>query len=170
MGREGKQRHVVVLAMPIAGHINPMLHASLKLASMGLKVTFVNSEYNETHMKLPFLTSSASSSTLQADAEQPISFLYIPDGFPPEQDRTSDKLELAIALDASYGPAFAVLLESLVLKDPPVTCIICNTFASHVQGAAKRLRIPFISFWSQSAASYATSLLLARGHMAPKGA
>eukprot|EP00250_Pteridium_aquilinum_P020725 c24919_g1_i1 orf=154-1671(+) len=170
----GAQMHVAMLAPPVTGHINPMLHLSLKLASHGVKVTFVNTEYNRSRMKLPFPISPATSS-MEDDAQlyklytHNITFLYIPDGLPLDVPHTAD-LQQGMTVDACYGRAFEELMQSLVQQDPPVTCIICNTFISHVQDAAKRLGLPFVSFWTQSAASYATSLIVAKGNRPPKDA
>lgn len=158
-GREaGKQLHVIMLPLPIPGHINPMLHLSFKLASMGVKVTFVNSEFNKSQMI-----------SLPSTSSDNITFLYIPDSLPPEHGRTSALIDLLMAVDARYGHCFEELLHNeLALQDPPITCIVGNTFISHVQEAAHRLGVPYASFWTQSAASYASVLMVAKGYRPPE--
>lgn len=165
-GREGKQKHVVMLPLPIPGHINPMVHLSFKLASMGVKVTFVNSEFNKSKIRLP---SSEDNEEEKDKLYHNINFLYITDGLPAEHGRTSDLLGLLMAVDASYGRRFEELLcNNIALQDPPITCIVGNTFISHVQEAAHRLGVPYASFWTQSAASYASVLMVAKGYRPPE--
>eukprot|EP00250_Pteridium_aquilinum_P024630 c2935_g2_i1 orf=48-686(+) len=151
--------HAVMVPLPLAGHINPMLDLSLKLASQGIKITFINTEFNKSSMKVP-----------QQDFElyKQISFLYIPDGLPPEHDR-KDVLGLLMAVDANYGRHFQELLSThLLLQHPPVTCVVGNTLVSHVQEAADGLGLPYVSFWTQSAASYASVLMVANGYRPPE--
>jgi len=73
--------HVLVLTHPVQGHINPMLQFSRRLASKGLKVTFLIPISTK---KSPNLVNSSS-----------INVVYIPDGF---EDVDREKLSTGDAL------------------------------------------------------------------------
>ncbi|KAL3724277.1 hypothetical protein ACJRO7_029446 [Eucalyptus globulus] len=73
--------HVLVLTHPVQGHINPMLQFSRRLASKGLKVTFLIPISTK---KSPNLVNSSS-----------INVVYIPDGF---EDVDREKLSMGDAL------------------------------------------------------------------------
>lgn len=156
MAMAERKPHAVMLAMPLAGHINPMLELCYILASKGFIVTFVNTEFNRT------LTPSISNPNIR--------FKYIPDGLPPEHGRTTHLVELLKSVYAHMGGPFEKLIESLLPQEPSITCIIANGFLDFAQHTAKKLGLPYVAFWTQSAASYASVLLVAKGYRPPKDA
>ncbi|KAF8014056.1 hypothetical protein BT93_H0022 [Corymbia citriodora subsp. variegata] len=74
--------HVLVLTYPVQGHINPMLQFSRRLASKGLKVTFL----------IPISTKKS----LNLVNSSSVNVVYIPDGF---DDVEREKLSMEDAVE-----------------------------------------------------------------------
>lgn len=157
--------HAVVVPWPGQGHINPLMHLSRKLATdHGFAITFVNNEFTHDRVMRSILRQQEEMQEAEP-AKLDIKFVSIPDGVSHEHTRTSNVPELSRGVLRSSA-AFEQLLERL---QPPVTCIISDTFVLHTQDAANKFGIPRVSFWTQSAASYAAHLAASRGFRLQSG-
>lgn len=146
--------HVVMLPLPLQGHIKPMLHLAHMLAySHGLIITFINTEFNE-----------ASSLPLHHN----VHFKHISDGLPVDNPR-SDLIELLKSVSYCMPAILQELFKSLALQEPPIACFICNSFCLFGQDVAASFNIPYVPFWTQSAASYASVLHVTNGFRPPQG-
>eukprot|EP00249_Psilotum_nudum_P011636 c23291_g3_i1 orf=2-1153(-) len=155
MGRSmsggGGGAHCLVLPYPIHSHITPLFNFSLTLASHGLSVTFV----------LPHCTFSR---ILQARPKDPIhadslslpaglQMVSLPDGLPPEFDQTAHPEEFHIAF-TKMVTATEELVEKLKADARPLTCIVADPFVSWSQPMAVKFNVPWVIFWTQSAAVF----------------
>ena len=142
--------HVVVLPLPAHGHMNPMLHLATRLAAEeGLDVTFVNSEANGRIMNK--IGASGGS----------IRFLEIPDGLPLDADRSGYMIDLAKSVMTKMAGHFHRLIGRLMEEGgagrPRPTCIVADTWlAPFTIEIADTFGLSHISFWTQSAASFAS--------------
>ncbi|KAF8014054.1 hypothetical protein BT93_H0020 [Corymbia citriodora subsp. variegata] len=114
-----KDVHVLVLAHPMQGHINPMLQFSKRLASKGLKVTFIIPISTEKSLNL------VNTSSIQLE--------YISDGF---DNVKADKLSIDEYLEHSQ------LLVSQSLSD----CI--QKHQSCQENPAKVLIYDSVNYWA----------------------
>ena len=146
-----KAAHVVVLPLPSRGHVNPMLHLATRLAAEeGLDVTFVNSEANGRIMNK---IGSGS-----------IRFIEIPDGLPLDADRSGYMIDLAKSVMTKMAGHFHRLIERLMEESdtgeervPCPTCIIADTWLAPFSiETAANFGLSHVSFWTQSAASFAS--------------
>ena len=143
--------HVVVLPLPTRGHVNPMLHLATRLAAEdGLAVTFVTTEANGRIMnKL-----GASSGSIR--------FLEIPDGLPPDVDRSAQVIDLCKSVMTAMAGHFHSLIRRLMEESdteaaPRPTCILADTWLAPFSiETAVEFGLSHISFWTQSAASFAS--------------
>lgn len=152
--------HVVVFPLPTRGHVNPMMHFSKILASHGCVITFVNSEFNANLLH----TQPQWQPEVHKAGRLDIRLVAIPDGLPPEHGRTTDPVELCKAALSNMGEPFEKLVESLLRKDPPVTCILADTWMVFALDVAKKFGLLHANFWTQSAASFASMLLVIKGY------
>eukprot|EP00250_Pteridium_aquilinum_P012718 c20896_g1_i1 orf=37-1431(+) len=154
--------HVVVLPLGSKGHINPMMLFSKLLAAQGIVITFVNTEFNSKHME-----KSENPSELRK-AGLDIRFEQLPDGLPASLDRTAHVLDLCESQATTMAQPFHALLERLFLHDPPPSCILADTLLTFTLDSAFKFGLPHASFWTQAAASFASSLMVARGYRPPQ--
>ena len=141
--------HVVVLPLPTRGHVNPMLHLATRLAAHdGLAITFVTSEANGRIMN------KIGGGSIQ--------FLEIPDGLPPDADRSAQVIELCKSVMTDMARHFHRLIGRLMEESdtdtaPRPTCILADTWlAPFTIETAANFGLSHISFWTQSAASFAS--------------
>lgn len=137
--------NVVVIPFPAQGHVNPLMIFSQKLAQQGLKVTFVNTDFNHKRVL------SAMGSATLLDSEN-ISLVSIPDGLGPDEDRT-DLAKLCLAISDTMPSKLEELLEKLS------TCvIIADMSMAWAMEVATKMRIRGAVFWSGAAAVLALEL------------
>ncbi|XVF83832.1 hypothetical protein PTKIN_Ptkin16aG0525000 [Pterospermum kingtungense] len=136
--------HVLIFPLPAQGHVNSMLKLAELFALAGLRVTFLNSEYN--HDRLLRHTDVFSRFTKYPGFE----FETITDGLPDDHPRLSDRImEMFKGLELRTKPIFR---EMLVNIEPPVDCIIGDGVLGLVTlDVAEELEIPLIQFRTISA-------------------
>ena len=140
--------HVVVFPIPARGHVNPMMHLATRLAADdGFTITFVNSEADE-----PMLNKMSGSR---------IRFLEIPDGLPADVDRTTLVIDLCKSMMTDMASHFHRLIGRLMEEGsagwPRPTCIVGDMWlAPFTIETADTFGLSHISFWTQSAASFAS--------------
>lgn len=145
---------MVVLPLPTRGHVNPMMHFCKILAAQGLSITFVNSEHNDS------LVVHTEREALQRLG---IRLEVLPDGLPAHVDRTTHVLDLCESLFSAMPRPFEALLARLLHHDPAPSCILADTWLTFTLDAASKFGLPHANFWTQSAASFASLLMVANG-------
>lgn len=153
--------HVVVLPLPTRGHVNPMMHFSKILASLGCTITFVNTEFNAQQM--------GSSPGLQQlhKSGLDIRIVQLPDGLPPNHGRTTNFIQLNDSVLSTMGDPFEKLVAGLMQNDPPVTCILADTWMVFGLDVAKKFGLAHASFWTQSATTFGILLRVLNGYLPP---
>ncbi|TMW99360.1 hypothetical protein EJD97_002695 [Solanum chilense] len=121
--KEYLQPHEVLIPLPLQGHITPFTHLAMKLASKGFTIIFVNTE--STHN----------------------------DGFPLSFDWSANASQFVEGLIHVFQAHVDDFIENLVLSkpNPPISCIIADSF--HVWGStiAKKYNLVNVSFWTEPA-------------------
>ena len=151
--------HLVVLPLPAHGHVNPMLHLATRLAAEdGLAVTFVTTEANGRIMN-----------KIGAGS---IRFIEIPDGLPLDADRSGYMIDLAKSVMTKMAGHFHRLIGRLMEEGgagrPRPTCIVADTWlAPFTIETANTFGLSHISFWTQSAASFASLHAIATNGYCP---
>lgn len=115
--------HVVILPLPLSGHVKPMLTVAELLCNAGFLITFVNSDYNhdrlERVMDIPTFYNRSPG----------FRFVSISDGLPLDQPRLGPIIfQLFFNTTMVSKPLFWELLISLrqsTERSPP-TCIIAD--------------------------------------------
>ncbi|KAF5482547.1 hypothetical protein F2P56_003105 [Juglans regia] len=158
--------HAVCIPFPVQSHIKTMLKFAKLLHLKGFHITFVNTEFN--HQR--FLQSGGPNSL---DGLPDFQFETIPDSLPPSNFNTNQDL---ISLNDSIMKNFLAPFSDLLMKlntantsnnNPPVTCVISNSFMPFTVTAAKELRIPIVIIFALSA--YAVMGLMQLPSLRDKG-
>jgi len=183
--------HAVVVPFPAQGHVNSLINLAQLLALRGFFITFVNTEWIHKRMAGVSTTNTDSLLSLVSrgdpdrEMEQrdcKIRFLCIPDGLPPEQDRTSSLADYLLALQ-KLSPALEHLLRSSSSHPnanasdekysfPPVTFIVTDSFMSCTEQVATNMEVPRVIYWPFCAAASIcqcyTTFLMSQGHIPVK--
>ncbi|RXH90198.1 hypothetical protein DVH24_032555 [Malus domestica] len=146
--------HAVCLPFPYQGHIKPLLKFAKLLHHRGIRITFVNTEYN--HRRL---LKSLGPNTL--DGFKDFHFETIPDGLPPSDsaDSTQDIYDICDAIQNNLLAPFQSLLAKLNAvaasnNTPPVTSIVSDGFMSFSITAAEELGLPIVLFFPTAACGF----------------
>ena len=128
-------------------HVNLMMHLATRLAADdGLAITFVNLDAMGRMM----------------NKSGSIRFLEIPDGLPDDADRSTQVIELCKSVMTDMARHFHRLIGRLMEESdtdtaPRPTCILADTWlAPFTIETAANFGLSHISFWTQSAASFAS--------------
>ncbi|KAA8518725.1 hypothetical protein F0562_016501 [Nyssa sinensis] len=161
--------HAIMIAYPLQGHVTPCVHLATKLASNGFTITFVNTE--ATHQKLSTSRPNSAGDDLFAEARQSgldIRYTTVNDGFPVDLD----PLNVDQAVE-SLLHVFPVHVDELVGKivrnsDPPVNCLIADTFHVWPSRIAEKYKLVHVSLWTEPALVFTIyhhlDLLRSNGH------
>ncbi|GJN20737.1 hypothetical protein PR202_gb08150 [Eleusine coracana subsp. coracana] len=166
----GARPHAVVMPYPLQGHVIPAVHLALRLAERGFTVTFINTE--SVHHQIAsgggaddiFAAARAASSS-----NHPLDVRYelMNDGFPLGFDRSLNHDQFMEGV-LHVLPAHAEDLLRRIVVDPASTCLVIDTFFVWPATLARKLGVPYVSFWTEPALIfslyYHMDLLTKHGH------
>lgn len=168
-----KKPHAVCLPLPFQSHIIAMLKLAKLLYLKGLRITFVNTEFN--HQKM---LKSRGPDSLNGFPD--FQFETIPDGLPPcDINSTQEVVPLCYSMIKTFAGPFRTLItklnkESASSNVSQVTCVVADAYYStQLEPVVKGLGIPAIPLWTMSAAFLMSKLhcqhLVEQGLIPPKG-
>jgi hypothetical protein len=175
--------HAVVVPYPLQGHVIPAVHLALRLAERGFAVTFVNTEsvHHQTSRALGRLPGGTGAGgdifagvrgASSVAAELDLRYEVVSDGFPLGFDRSLNHDQFMEGV-LHVLPAHVEELLRRVVVDPPSTCLVVDTFFVWPATLARKLGVPYVSFWTEPALIfslyYHMDLLTEHGHFNCKG-
>ena len=132
--------HVLIFPLPVQGHVNPMLKLAELLSLAGLRITFLNSDYN--HHRLLRYTNILDRYTRYPGFR----FQTISDGLPLNRPWTGAGLrDMMDGIKATTKPLFREMVISWCRSSDPVTCIIADGLMSFAIDVANEVGVPIIS-------------------------
>ncbi|CAA3030401.1 UDP-glycosyltransferase 83A1-like [Olea europaea subsp. europaea] len=152
MAVKGKRRpHVLAVPFPAQGHVRPLMKLCRRIASRGIKVTFVNTEY--IHGKV---FAAMSEEDKKKNSMQLIS---IPDGLPPEDDR-SPGIELMESVIRTMPGNLTNLIEKINCENSgeKITCVIADITIGWILDVTQKLGAESVVFHPAAAAGMAMIL------------
>ncbi|KAK4708119.1 hypothetical protein R3W88_029044 [Solanum pinnatisectum] len=169
--KEHLQPHAVLVPLPLQGHITPFTHLAMKLASKGFTITFVNTE--STHQQIAKAQSLKDDDNPFSHGQKcglDIQYAKISDGFPLSFDWSANASQFVEGLIHVFQAHVDDFIGNLVLSkpNPPISCIIADSF--HVWGStiAEKYNLVNVSFWTEPATVltvyYHMNLLKSNGH------
>ncbi|XP_050257959.1 mogroside IE synthase-like isoform X5 [Quercus robur] len=127
--------HILLLAYPLQGHINPLLQFSKRLVSKGVRVTFV--------------TTTSIGNSMQALPSHSISIEIISDG--SENGKDSESLDAALErYKLHVSQSLAKLIEKHNSSQYPPKMVVYDSFMPWVLDIARQFGIDGAPFFTQS--------------------
>ncbi|CAL4942073.1 unnamed protein product [Urochloa decumbens] len=180
----GNKPHAVVVPYPLQGHVIPAVHLALRLAERGFAVTFVNTESVHHQTSRAMLGAGAADApggggdifagvrARRAAASEPeldVRYELVSDGFPLGFDRSLNHDQFMEGILHVLPAHVEELLRRVVVaEDPATTCLVVDTFFVWPATLARKLGVPYVSFWTEPAIIfslyYHMDLLTKHGH------
>lgn len=167
----------MVMPYPLQGHIIPTVHLALRLAARGFAITFINTEAVH-HQTVKAAGADCCDSydpfSLARQSGLDIRYEIVSDGLPLSFDRSLNHDQFMYSLLHVLSAHVEELLRRLVsTTDPPITCLIIDTFFVWPATIGERLGLPYVSFWTEPALIFTLyhhmELLRKNGHFACRG-
>ncbi|GAA0138626.1 hypothetical protein Leryth_007578 [Lithospermum erythrorhizon] len=176
MAGEHQKPHAIMIPYPYQGHITPFVYLAMKLASNGFTITFINTHsvhYHITNAQAKAVVDQENGSAdIFAKARElglDIRYATVNDGFPLKFDRSLNHDQFMEGVLHVLSSHVDDLVENLVEKsDPPITCLIADTFFVWGSMVARKYNLVHVSFWTEPALVltlyYHLDLLRKNGH------
>eukprot|EP00253_Pinus_taeda_P013562 PITA_13562 len=151
MARNPEPLHALVFPYPTQGHITPMMQFARKLASKGVRVTFVTTHHIHQQITKAHTHSAEQEDPIQQEARNlglDIRSAQISDGLPLDFDRSTRMNDFFRSVD-NTGGELEQLLHSLNKTGPAISCAIADTILPSSFEVTKKFGIPWISFCTQ---------------------
>ncbi|CAN6310982.1 unnamed protein product [Urochloa humidicola] len=172
-----KKPHAVVVPYPLQGHVIPAVHLALRLAERGFAVTFVNTEsvHHQTSRAMgaddadggDIFAGVRARRAASSETELDVRYELVSDGFPLGFDRSLNHDQFMEGV-LHVLPAHVEELLRRVVADPETTCLVVDTFFVWPATLARKLGVPYVSFWTEPALIfslyYHMDLLTKHGH------
>ncbi|KAA8518730.1 hypothetical protein F0562_016496 [Nyssa sinensis] len=163
--------HAIMIPYPLQGHVIPFVHLAMKLALKGFTITFVNTQsiHHQISKAQPHITGE----DIFAEARKSgldIRYETVGDGLPLGFDRSLNHDQFMECILHVFSAHVDELVGKTVLSDPPITCLIADTFYVWPSMIAKKYNLVNVSFWTEPALVltlyYHLGLLRKHGHFA----
>ncbi|KAL3525863.1 hypothetical protein ACH5RR_014235, partial [Cinchona calisaya] len=142
--------HVIAIPYPAQGHVIPLMELALCLANQGIRVTFVNTEFDHER-----IIKSLSKEQNVSDMMQLVS---IPDGSETWNDRKdAGKLILSI-IQVMPGKMESLIEKINQSENDQITCLIADESMGWALEIAKKMGIRAAAFWPVAASVLALKL------------
>ncbi|KAK4403544.1 UDP-glycosyltransferase 86A1 [Sesamum angolense] len=171
--------HAVVIPYPYQGHVTPMINLSIRLASRGFTITFVQTELIH-HFICKAQNLPAANFDLFAEARKSgldIRYTTISDGFPLDFDRDLNFNEYWESMFRDFpdrvDKIVTTTMEADVLPKTPPFLLVADTFYTWPATIAKKHNMVNVSVWTEPAIvfslNYNLELLRQNGHVPYNG-
>ena len=142
--------HVLAIPYPAQGHVLPLMELALCLVKHGIKVTFVNTEFD--HKRV------IESLSGEENVPDMMHLVSVPDGLESWEDR-NDAGKLMKAIFRVMPAKLEALIEKINQSESDkITCIIADEFLGLALEVAKKMGVRAVAFWPAAAAVYALKL------------
>ncbi|KAG8376595.1 hypothetical protein BUALT_Bualt09G0079900 [Buddleja alternifolia] len=147
--------HAIIIPLPHQGHINPFINLSLKLASNGFAITFVNLEFIHQMLSKSHHINATNEFDLFAEARKSgldICYTTISDGFSPEFDRGIHLEEFWKSMLQNFPARVDEFVGKTIKSDPYLdSFLVIDTFFSWASQVAEKYNLVNVSFWTEPA-------------------
>ncbi|KAL3526586.1 hypothetical protein ACH5RR_011242 [Cinchona calisaya] len=145
MQHMGNVPHVLAVPFPAQGHVIPLMEFALCLVNQGIKVTFVNTEFNHERV-------IKSLSEAEEDVPDMLHLVSIPDGLEPWEDR-NDLIKLTHVLLEVVPVKLKSLIEKLnQSENEKLTCVVADYSMGCAVEVAVKMGLNGVAFWPAAAA------------------
>ncbi|ESQ46254.1 hypothetical protein EUTSA_v10000612mg [Eutrema salsugineum] len=136
---EGQETHVLLVALPFQGHLNPMLKFAKHLSRPNLSFTLATTEK----------TRDLLSTTTAAEEHHrsPVDLAFFPDGLPKDHTRAADSLIPSLKKVGAKN-------LSKIVESKRFSCIVTVPFAPWVPSVAAAYNIPCAILWIEACGAF----------------
>ncbi|KDP27235.1 hypothetical protein JCGZ_19934 [Jatropha curcas] len=145
--------HVLVIPYPAQGHVNPLMHFSQRIANLGIKITFVNTDFVHKRVLSAIVDNDSVGSSPF------VNLVSIPDGLGSEDDR-NDFGKLCDSMLTTMLKKLEELIQDLNGDDGPISCIVADGHMGWVREVAKKIGIRVAIVWPASAALFSLEAII----------
>ncbi|XP_039165826.1 UDP-glycosyltransferase 86A1 [Eucalyptus grandis] len=173
MENSHQKLHALMIAYPLQGHVIPSVHLAMKLASMGFTITFVNTQsiHHQLTKSHHHNDGPGAAEDIFAGARKSgldIRYATVSDGFPLGFDRSLHHDQFMEGLLHVMSAHVDEFVGKLAASEPPVNCLIVDTFYVWSSMICEKYHLVNISFWTEPAlvltVYYHLDLLRINGH------
>lgn len=148
------QPHVLAIPYPAQGHVIPLLEITRRLAEHGLRITFVNTDFNHARV-----VRAARDMDFLGDQIRPVS---VPDGLGPDDDRNNLGKLTEVMFQVMPGELQKLIADINGKEEDKITCMLSDVSMSWPTDVAVKMKMPLVAFWPSSAALLASGLAIPR--------
>ncbi|CAN8275073.1 unnamed protein product [Cochlearia groenlandica] len=143
--------HVMLVSFQGQGSISPLLSLGKLIASNGVLITFVTTEFWGKKMRE---ANNIVAGELKPVGSGSIRFEFFDDGWARDDERRGDFSLYMLQLEKAGKQELSKLVRSYVEKKEPVSCLINNPFVPWVGHVAEEFNILLAVLWTQSCACF----------------
>ncbi|KAK4490742.1 hypothetical protein RD792_001445 [Penstemon davidsonii] len=143
--------HIIAVPYPAQGHVIPLMEVSLWLVKNGIKVTFVNSDFN--HQRI------VKSLSKEDNIKELVNMVSIPDGLEPWEDR-NELGQLTQGIFNVMPQELEALIHKINQTEDEIVCVIADWGMGWAFEVAEKLGLRSAAFWSGPAAVLASSFTI----------
>ncbi|XP_039005513.1 UDP-glycosyltransferase 83A1-like [Hibiscus syriacus] len=134
--------HVFVIPYPAQGHVIPLMELSQNLVEQGIKISFLNTEFNHKRVVGACAKNVAESGLLR--------LVSVPDGLEDGEDRNRiGKLNERLC-EVMPGQLKEFIHKVNASNDDKISCVIADLCIGFAVDVAAELGIPTVGFWTAS--------------------
>ncbi|XP_027153254.1 UDP-glycosyltransferase 83A1-like [Coffea eugenioides] len=142
--------HVLAIPYPAQGHVLPLMELALRLVKNGIKVTFVNTEFD--HKRV------IESLSGEENVPDMMHLVSVPDGLESWEDR-NDLGKLTKTIFRVMPAKLEALMEKMNESETDkITCLITDESMGWALEIAKNMGVRAVAFWPAAAALLALQL------------
>ncbi|XP_071926385.1 UDP-glycosyltransferase 83A1-like [Coffea arabica] len=142
--------HVLAIPYPAQGHVLPLMELALRLVKNGIKVTFVNTEFD--HKRV------IESLSGEENVPDMMHLVSVPDGLESWEDR-NDLGKLTKTIFRVMPAKLEALMEKMNESETDkITCLITDESMGWALEIAKKMGVRAVAFWPAAAAVLALEL------------
>ncbi|KAK4424717.1 UDP-glycosyltransferase 86A1 [Sesamum alatum] len=176
-----RKPHAIVIPYPYQGHVTPMINLSIRLASRGFTITFVQVEFIHHFIsKAQNLPAAAADVDFFDEARKSgldIRYTTVSDGFPVEFDRYVNFEEVWESMFRDFPDRVDEIVTRTMkadkLSETPPFLLIADTFYTWPATIAEKHNMVNVSLWTEPAIvfslNYHLELLKQNGHVPYNG-
>ncbi|KAK6942780.1 hypothetical protein RJ641_028157, partial [Dillenia turbinata] len=169
MTNQHQKIHAMMIPYPFQGHVIPFVHLAMKLASRGLTITFINT--HSVHHQISQAKTGNPIDDIFVEARKSgfdIRYMTVHDGLPLGFDRSLNHDQYMECILHVFSAHVDKLVGSIARSDPPINCLISDTFYVWSSMIAHKYNLVNVSFWTEPVLVltlyYHLGLLREKGH------
>ncbi|CAN8268282.1 unnamed protein product [Cochlearia groenlandica] len=150
MEKRSEKKRIVLVPLPLQGHITPLLQLGQALKFKGFKITVALGDSNKVRI-------------FNSQNFHGFQFITIPETVPVSQHETLGLVEFLVKLNKTSESSFKECIAKLLLKQGnDVACIVYDELMYFSDAAAKEFKIPSVMFWTGSATNQVCCCVLGK--------